>query len=148
MALHQCWRKHSSMVLVYFYIFWYYDCTWSTGKIMSMFHFFSLSLFELEECNFLTLLAIAGECFLGHICLDEYFIFLHHSSPCSNCCTLGRFPLPMVRMRNNQVLLFCNIFYAWKSLLRLINTVRAFWWAVLGCIIDIRPCEYTIFLVN
>ena len=46
-------------------------------------------------------IATAGECLLGHICLDEYILFLHHSSPCSCCCTFGRFPLPRVRMRNN-----------------------------------------------
>nr|KJB15233.1 hypothetical protein B456_002G166300 [Gossypium raimondii] len=30
---------------------------------------------------------------LGHIRLDEYILFLHHSSSCSCCCTSGRFPL-------------------------------------------------------
>ena len=60
-----------------------------------------LSSFGLEECNFLTMLATAGERILGHICLDEYILFLHHSSSCSCCCTYGRFPLPRVRMRNN-----------------------------------------------
>ena len=88
------------MVYLYFHIFRDQHSLWSPGEFFLCIEKQTLVLSILPLRNMVNLgffSITAGEYVFCHICLDEYIIFLPHTTTCSCSCTFLWLCLPRVR---------------------------------------------------